>query len=85
MDCNSIKLFKIITNRSVKDSLNLISKLKNYFNNYIDVINYLDVCQEIIIDNDIYLLYDLEDKFNINQELYKLIEDQIEKLDSSNL
>ena len=79
MDCNSIKLFKIITNRSVKDSLNLISKLKNYFNNYIDVVNYLDVCQEIIIDNDIYLLYDLEDKFNINQELYKLIEDQIEK------
>ena len=85
MDCNSIKLFKIITNRSVKDSLNLISKLKNYFNNYIDVVNYLDVCQEIIIDNDIYLLYDLEDKFNINQELYKLIEDQIEKLGSSNL
>ena len=85
MDCNSIKLFKIITNRSVKDSLNLISKLKNYFNNYIDVVNYLDVCHEIIIDNDIYLLYDLEDKFNINQELYKLIEDQIEKLGSSNL
>ena len=79
MDCNSIKLFKMITNRSVKDSLNLISRLKKYFNNYIDVVNYLDVCQEIIIDNDIYLLYDLEDKFNINQELYKLIEDQIEK------
>ena len=79
MDCNSIKLFKIITHRSVKDSLNLISKLKNYFINYIDIVNYLDVCQEIIIDNDIYLLYDLEDKFNINQELYKLIKDQIEK------
>lgn len=79
MDCNSIKLFKIITNRSIKDSLNLISKLKNYFNNYVDIVNYLDVCQEIIIDNDIYLLYDLEDKFNINQELYKLIKDQIEK------
>lgn len=79
MDCNSIKLFKMITNRSVKDSLNLISRLKKYFNNYIDVVNYLDICQEIIIDNDVYLLYDLEDKTNINQELYKLIEDQIEK------
>ena len=88
MTNHSLKIYKLLTNRSLKDTVNLFNYLKDHYNkfeceDYIIIKDYLKDFNDIFLDNDMYLLDDINDKFDTEYKLLllKSIEDKIKDYD----
>jgi len=84
----SLKIYKLLTKRSLNDTTKLFKYLKDHYNkfeceDYTIINNYLKDFKEVFLDNDIYLLNDINDKFDTEYKLLllKSIEDKINDYD----
>ncbi len=88
MTNNSLKIYKLLTNRSIKDTVNLFNYLKDHYSkfeceDYKIIKEYLKDFNDVFLDYDMYLLNDINDKFDTEYKLLllKSIEDKIKDYD----
>jgi len=88
MTNHSLKIYKLLTKRSLNDTTKLFKYLKDHYNlfeceDYAIIKDYLKDFNDVFLDNDIYLLNDMNDKFDTEYKLLllKSIEDKINDYD----